>query len=101
MAAEEATFDRIAEAFAQVVDVKSLWTYKHSSGVADIAVGIAQSLGLSPDEQDSIRRMGLLHDIGKLVVSNTVLDKPARLDDREFACRSRSACWRLPTSSRH
>lgn len=83
--ADEKQLDSVAAAFASVVDAKSPWTYKHSSGVADIAVGIAEVLGHSPQELRSIHRMGLLHDVGKLGVSNLILDKPGKLDDTEFA----------------
>jgi HD-GYP domain-containing protein (c-di-GMP phosphodiesterase class II) len=83
--ADENQLDSVAAAFASVVDAKSPWTYKHSTGVADIAVGIAEVLGHSPQELRSIHRMGLLHDVGKLGVSNLILDKPGKLDDAEFA----------------
>jgi HD-GYP domain-containing protein (c-di-GMP phosphodiesterase class II) len=82
--ADEAQLDRIAESFAAVVDAKSPWTYRHSTGVADIAVGIAEVLGHTQQELRTIRRMGLLHDVGKLGVSNLILDKPGKLDEREF-----------------
>ncbi len=82
--ADEACIDRVCEAFAQVVDAKSPWTHKHSQGVADIAVGIAKVLGHSEQTQRDIRRAGLLHDIGKLGVSNMILDKPGRPTDEEF-----------------
>jgi putative nucleotidyltransferase with HDIG domain len=77
--------DAIAEAFADVVDAKSPWTYRHSVNVADAAVGIAEQLGMSSAETREVRRMGLLHDIGKLGVSNMILDKPDKLTDDEFA----------------
>jgi HD-GYP domain-containing protein (c-di-GMP phosphodiesterase class II) len=81
---DEPRLDTIAQAFASVVDAKSPWTYKHSAGVADIAVGIAESLDFSPRQLREVRRMGLLHDIGKLGVSNMTLDKPGKLTDEEF-----------------
>lgn len=81
---DEEGADRVAEAFGEVVDAKSPWTFKHSSEVAKIAVGISDVLGFSPDEQRIVRRMGLLHDVGKLGVSNTILDKPGRPTNEEF-----------------
>jgi HD-GYP domain-containing protein (c-di-GMP phosphodiesterase class II) len=83
--ADEARLDAIAAAFADVVDAKSPWTYRHSTGVAEIAAGMAGALGFSPEEVREVRRMGLLHDMGKLGVSNMILDKPAKLDEAEFA----------------
>ncbi len=80
----EAELDKIAEAFARVVDAKSPWTYKHSSGVARIASGIAATIGFDAEDVRRVRRMGLLHDLGKLGVSNMILDKPGKLTEQEF-----------------
>lgn len=77
--------DRICEGFAAVVDAKSPWTAKHSTRVADISVGIGEELGMSKVMLRDIRRAGLLHDLGKLGVSNHILDKPGRPTDEEFA----------------
>ena len=83
--ATEADLDRIALAFAHVVDAKSPWTFRHSVGVAEIAVGIADSLGLDAEALRRVRRTALLHDLGKLGVSNLILDKSGKLTDDEFA----------------
>jgi len=84
LVADAATLDRIASGFAQVIDAKSPWTFKHSEGVAEIAAGIAATIGLTPPEARIIRRAGLLHDIGKLGISNLILDKPGKLTPEEF-----------------
>lgn len=76
--------DRIAGGFAKVIDAKSPWTFKHSDGVARIASGIAQTMGLDPITVRIVHRAGLMHDIGKLGVPNTILDKPGKLDDEEL-----------------
>jgi HD-GYP domain-containing protein (c-di-GMP phosphodiesterase class II) len=81
---DEATLDRIARVFSDVVDGKSPWTFRHSTGVAQIAVGIAKALGLSESALSRIHRAGLLHDIGKLAVSNLILDKPGNLTSEEY-----------------
>ncbi len=83
--ADAARLDRVAEAFARVIDAKSPFTARHSEGVAAIAVRLADALGLTAEERTTLRRAGLLHDIGKLGVSNTILDKPGRLTEAEFA----------------
>ena len=83
--ADEDYLDRIAKAFASVVDAKSPWTFDHSSRVAEIAVGVAQQLNCAPEVIHDIRRAGLLHDIGKLGVSNLILDKPGKPTDEEYA----------------
>ena len=83
--ADEAGLDRVAEAFAGVIDRKSHYTAQHSLGVATYAVAIARELGFDEDRTRWLRRAGLLHDIGKLGVSNRILDKPGKLTDAEFA----------------
>jgi putative nucleotidyltransferase with HDIG domain len=83
--ADDACLDRVAEAFAKVVDAKSPWTYQHSTRVAEIAVGVAQQFGCNPELERDVRRAALLHDIGKLGVSNMILDKAGKPTDEEFA----------------
>lgn len=83
--ADEACLDRVAEAFAKVVDAKSPWTFEHSTRVAEISVGLAQEFDCTADVERDIRRAALLHDIGKLGVSNLILDKPGKPTDDELA----------------
>lgn len=85
LTADDAQLDRIAEAFARVIDAKSPYTFNHSARVADVTVGIARQAGIGGDRLRDLRRAALLHDIGKLAVSNAVLDKPGKLTDDEFA----------------
>ncbi|MDB5327951.1 MAG: hypothetical protein JWM57_3520 [Phycisphaerales bacterium] len=82
---DEDALDRIASGFARVVDAKSPWTYKHSAGVSMISAGLAETLGMPIENVRTIRRAGLLHDLGKLGVSNQILDKPGKLDATEIA----------------
>lgn len=81
--ADDECLDRITEGFAQVIDAKSPWTFRHSTNVADISVGIGRVLELDAEKMIQLRRGALLHDIGKLGVSSRVLDKPGKLDDEE------------------
>ncbi len=76
--------DDIAEAFGQVVDSKSPFTSGHSARVGTYADAIAAELGMSPERRRWLRRAALLHDVGKLGVSNAVLDKPAKLEADEW-----------------
>jgi putative nucleotidyltransferase with HDIG domain len=84
MMADDERLDAVAEAFAKVIDAKSPWTYKHSNGVADIAVSVATVLGLPSSDVTDLRRAALLHDLGKLSISNLILDKPGKLTDEEI-----------------
>jgi len=77
--------DDIAAAFAKVVDAKSPYTSGHSDRVALFADMIAEQLGLSDERRRWLKRAALLHDIGKLGVSNQILDKPGKPDEEEWA----------------
>ena len=89
--------DRIAEAFARVIDAKSPWTYRHSERVRGFALGAAgQLIGAAAFSEQQLRRLSraaLLHDIGKLGVSNLILDKQGKLTDPEFAAIKRHPAY--------
>ncbi len=76
--------DRIALGFAEVVDAKSPFTAEHSYRMSDLALRIAQRLGYDHAGMASLRRAALLHDIGKLSVPNSILDKPGPLTAEEW-----------------
>jgi HD-GYP domain-containing protein (c-di-GMP phosphodiesterase class II) len=76
--------DDVAAAFANVIDSKSPYTSDHSERVTVFADMIAEQLNFTPEHRRWLRRAALLHDIGKLGVSNAILDKPGKLDDAEW-----------------
>jgi putative nucleotidyltransferase with HDIG domain len=82
--ADDARLDRVAEAFAGIVDAKSPYTAQHCAGVAEIADGMAATMGLDDATRRLLRRAALLHDVGKLGVSNRILDKAGPLSDGEW-----------------
>ncbi len=73
------------QALARTVDTNSPWTAGHSERVTTLAMDIGRELGLPPREIDLLRRGALLHDIGKLGVSPSILDKPGKLTEEEHA----------------
>lgn len=79
-----ADIDVICEVFSEVVDAKSSFTYRHSMGVTKAAVQIATRLGLNSERMQLVHRAALLHDLGKLSVPNSILDKPGKLNDDEW-----------------
>jgi len=90
--ADEAYLDDIAAAFARVIDAKSPYTSGHSDRVALFTDMIAEEMDYDFEARRRIKRAALLHDIGKLGVSNAILDKNGKLDDEEWkAMRSHAA----------
>src|SRR5262249_18280552 len=81
---DEEYLDLVADAFALVIDAKSPWTYRHSTGVARLTEELARTMGYGPLAIRELRRAALLHDLGKLGVSNLILDKPDKLTDAEM-----------------
>ncbi len=81
---EASGIDLICEAFADVVDAKSSFTFRHSVGVTGAALRIAKNLGLSEARLRFVNRAALLHDLGKLAVPNSILDKPGKLDAAQW-----------------
>ena len=81
---DEEYLDDIAAAFGQVIDAKSRFTAGHSERVANLAGQIGAAMGVLPARRRWLHRAALLHDIGKLGVSNAILDKPGPLDDQEW-----------------
>jgi HD-GYP domain-containing protein (c-di-GMP phosphodiesterase class II) len=84
LVADAGRLDRLTSSFAAIVDAKSPWTYHHSDRTSLVATEIATILGFPQEDVDDLRRVAMLHDIGKLAISSRILDKPARLTDAEF-----------------
>lgn len=81
---DEDFFDDIAEAFGLVVDAKSPYTAGHSARVGLYTSLLAEDLGIDEGRRRWLKRGALLHDVGKLGVSNRILDKPGMLTEAEY-----------------
>jgi putative nucleotidyltransferase with HDIG domain len=71
-------------ALARTVDAKSPWTSGHSERVTELALKIGRAMGLEKRDLDTLRRAGLLHDIGKIGIPAAILDKKGKLTDEEY-----------------
>jgi putative nucleotidyltransferase with HDIG domain len=100
LVADDQRLDQVAQAFAWVVDAKSPYTALHSARVAEIAVSLASLLALDPGARATLRRAALLHDIGKLGVSNQILDKADPLTEPEWAVMRSHPRWSLEILTR-
>jgi HD-GYP domain-containing protein (c-di-GMP phosphodiesterase class II) len=79
----EERLDEVLAAIGDFTDMKSPFTIGHSRAVADLAARAGRSYGLGEAEASTLRRAGLLHDIGRLGVSNAVWDKRGALTQAE------------------
>ena len=80
----EEQLDASLTAIADFVDVKSPWTIGHSRGVAELAAEAGRGLGLSEEDVVLVRRAGLVHDLGRLGVPNSIWDKRGPLTASEL-----------------
>jgi HD-GYP domain-containing protein (c-di-GMP phosphodiesterase class II) len=74
----------IVRALTSAIEAKDPYTCGHSDRVARVAVRLSKELGLDPQTQSTIYLSGLLHDVGKIGIDDTVLRKPGRLTPAEF-----------------
>ncbi len=84
MEEDDRTFRSICVAFGQIVDSKSPFTFSHSENVAQLAVSIGEKMMLDRKRLDVLRNAALLHDLGKMAVSNQILEKPGELNEDEW-----------------
>ncbi|MFN8222330.1 MAG: diguanylate cyclase [Gaiellales bacterium] len=75
---------KVAESLIRLVDARDTYTGRHSHSVSTTSAAIAIQLGLDDDVVDQVRLAGLLHDLGKILLSDDVLQKPSALSDEEF-----------------
>lgn len=81
----------IVDGLAAALDAKNAWTNGHSERVAEYAIELAKNLGLSHREQVRIHIGGHLHDIGKIGIPDSILNKSGKLTNEEFAIIRRHA----------
>jgi len=77
-------YDATIEGWSRALDLRDKETEGHTQRVTDLSVRLARKLGLSELEIIQIRRGGLLHDIGKMGVPDTILNKPGPLTEDEL-----------------
>jgi len=80
----EAMMERFFTSFAATLDARDPYTAGHSSRVAEYTVKLAAAAGLPHSEIELIRKSALLHDIGKIGISDSVLKKEGKLSEEEF-----------------
>jgi len=77
--------DTVIASLANAIEAKDKYTEGHNERVSRYAVALSRAAGLSERDQEIVRMAGILHDIGKIGVPDTVLNKNGPLDDQEFS----------------
>ncbi len=72
------------KSLSQAIEAKDSYTNGHSQRVGEYACSLAERLGLSPKRVENLRIAAILHDIGKIGIDESILNKPGRLTDEEF-----------------
>lgn len=75
----------ISEMYKSAIDFKSPFTATHTTGVAQCAKVLSEKFGLTDLEIDQITIAGYLHDIGKLIIPNSIIEKEGKLTSNEYA----------------
>ncbi|HIW20750.1 MAG TPA: HD domain-containing protein [Candidatus Dorea intestinavium] len=75
----------LAVIFSRIIDFRSRFTSRHSAGVAKTAEKLAELSGFSPYECKMMLIAGYLHDLGKVAISDSILEKPSKLNSDEFS----------------
>lgn len=78
-------FEEIAYIFSDIIDNKSGFTATHSRGIAELTYSVSKFIGYPDDKCIKMKISGLLHDIGKLAIPTSILDKNGSLSEEEFA----------------
>ncbi|HVW85279.1 MAG TPA: HD-GYP domain-containing protein [Bryobacteraceae bacterium] len=81
----ETAYVEFVGSLANALDARDRYTAGHSRRVSDFSCATAAALDLAPEHIERIRIGALLHDIGKIGIADTVLQKPGKLTDEEFA----------------
>jgi response regulator RpfG family c-di-GMP phosphodiesterase len=75
--------EELARFFSTIIDTRSHFTANHSSGVSASAMRLAELLNMTSTECHEMRIAGYLHDLGKLAVPETIIEKPGQLNNEE------------------
>ena len=72
------------QAISELLESRDPYTAGHARGVTELAVRIAERMGMSSEDIEGLKVCGILHDLGKVVISSGILSKPGKLSDNEF-----------------
>lgn len=77
-------YESMVYALTATIDAKDHYTFHHSNNVAYYATSLAAALGMNEETIEVVRQSALLHDIGKIGIAESILNKPGRLTEEEY-----------------
>jgi putative two-component system response regulator len=86
-------YDRTLEGWSRALELRDQETDGHSRRVSEMAVHLAQAMGMGEEQLQQVRRGALLHDIGKVGIPDSILVKPGPLTEDEWAIMKRHASY--------
>lgn len=81
--------ESVLHALARAIEAKDPYTLGHADRVSQYAVDLGRALGVNAKDLDTLQKGGLLHDIGKIAIPDSILLKPGKYTDEEFAVMKR------------
>jgi PAS domain S-box-containing protein len=89
----EHAYDATLEGWVKALDIRDHETQGHTQRVTQMALRLAEAVGMGEEERLHVRRGALMHDIGKVGIPDRVLLKPGKLDDEEWEIMRRHAAY--------
>ena len=87
-------YETTVRSLANLLEAKDRYTSGHSQRVSEYAASIADVIGVSPKKKDILHHAALLHDIGKIGISELILNKPGKLNESEFGVLFMQMKWK-------
>ncbi|MBI5030087.1 MAG: HD domain-containing protein [Chloroflexi bacterium] len=81
---DEASLNDLTQLLVRIVDLRDPNAEKHSAGVAHLSRKLAERIHMDSDKRDALHHAATLHDVGKVAINESVINKPARLTRAEF-----------------
>ncbi len=82
---QQSLFSSLIKSLVSTIDAKDEYTHNHSVKVTEYCIAMAESMGLAGTERKDIELAGILHDVGKIGVPESILLKKGKLTDEEFS----------------
>jgi putative nucleotidyltransferase with HDIG domain len=82
--AGKAALNDLTQLLVRIVDLRDPNAERHSEGVAELSAELARRINMDVDEREVLQHAAILHDVGKVAISDSVINKPSRLTRAEY-----------------